>query len=262
MEVCAYRGKELLAAALEALPACGALILSDYGKGVLTPRVIEDLIAAARRANVPVIVDPKGNDYSLYRGATLVTPNRKELGDAVRRDVTGDDDIAAAATELCGSIGCKAMLVTRSDEGMTLVEKGRAPVHVPAYPVKIGDVSGAGDTVIAVLATMLAAHTELELAMRAANAAAAVVVGKRGTATVSHTGIGNLFGVDEATVSSGIVVGGQINPIDAQCVANVTNNDLLTVTKAPAGDLTCVVTPLPNNVVNTSTQRVRRILRR
>lgn len=179
--------KAIIDNALKALPKADAVILSDYAKGALTKTVIRAVIDAATKAGKPVIVDPKGNDYSLYRGAALVTPNRKELGDAVRRDVTGDDDIAAAATELCNSIGCKAMLVTRSDEGMTLVEKGRAPVHVPAYPVKIGDVSGAGDTVIAVLATMLAAHAELELAMRAANAAAAVVVGKRGTATVSLT---------------------------------------------------------------------------
>lgn len=171
--------------ALKALPKASAVVLSDYAKGVLTPNVIRAVIEAARKTGKPVIVDPKGNDYSVYRGATLVTPNRKELGDAMRRDVADDADIAAAAMELCDSVGCSAMLVTRSDEGMTLVEKGREPVHVPAYPVKIRDVSGAGDTVIAVLSTMLASHADLELAMRAANAAAAVVVGKRGTATVS-----------------------------------------------------------------------------
>lgn len=174
-------------AALKFLPKADALILSDYAKGVLTGHVIRTLIDAAGKAGKPVIVDPKGNDYALYRGATLVTPNRKELGDAVRREVSGDDEIAQAAAELCDTIGCKAMLVTRSDEGMTLVERGKAPVHVPAYPVKIGDVSGAGDTVVAVLAAMLATQADLELAMRAANAAAAVVVGKRGTATVSLT---------------------------------------------------------------------------
>jgi D-beta-D-heptose 7-phosphate kinase/D-beta-D-heptose 1-phosphate adenosyltransferase len=171
--------------ALKALAKADAVILSDYAKGVLTKSVVRAVIDAAVKAGKPVIVDPKGNDYSVYRGASLITPNRKELGDAVRRDVSGDADVAAAAAELCGNIGCKAMLVTRSDEGMTLVENGKPPVHVPAYPVKIRDVSGAGDTVIAVLSTMLASRVPLELAMRAANAAAAVVVGKRGTATVS-----------------------------------------------------------------------------
>lgn len=177
--------KAIIDNALKALPKASAVVLSDYAKGVLTPNVIRAVIDAANKAGKPVIVDPKSNDYSLYRGATLVKPNRKELGDAMRRDVTDDADIAAAAMELCDRVGCAAVLVTRSDEGMTLAGKGREAVHVPAYPVKIRDVSGAGDTVTAVLSTMLASNADLELAMRAANAAAAVVVGKRGTATVS-----------------------------------------------------------------------------
>jgi len=177
--------KAIIENALKVLPKASAVVLSDYAKGVLTPNVIRAVIDAANKAGKPVIVDPKSNDYSLYRGATLVKPNRKELGEAMRRDVANDADIAAAAMELCDRLGCSAVLVTRSDDGMTLVEKGREPVHVPAYPVRVRDVSGAGDTVIAVLSTMLASHADFELAMRAANAAAAVVVGKRGTATVS-----------------------------------------------------------------------------
>src|SRR5690606_29668807 len=152
----AEREKELLASALEALPACGALILSDYGKGALTPRVIEDLIAAARRANVPVIVDPKGNDYPIYRLAPLVTPNRGELARALNRDVRTGDEVAVGAAELCERTDIGAVLVTRSEDGMTLVERGEEPVHVPAFPVKVRDVSGAGDTVVATVATMLA----------------------------------------------------------------------------------------------------------
>jgi D-beta-D-heptose 7-phosphate kinase/D-beta-D-heptose 1-phosphate adenosyltransferase len=132
-----------------------------------------------------VVVDPKGNDYSHYRGATMVTPNRKELSEVMRRETRGDDVVAAAADELRRAVDCAAVLVTRSDEGMTLVTRSGAPVHVPAYPVKIGDVSGAGDTVVAVLSAMLGLKADFEAAMRAANAAAAVVVGKRGTATVS-----------------------------------------------------------------------------
>lgn len=173
--------------ALKALSKADAVILSDYAKGVLTKNVIRAVIDAAGKAGKPVIVDPKGADYSIYRGADLITPNRKELSDAVHREVSGDDAVATAALELCRNIGCSAMLVTRSAEGMTLVREGKEPVHVPAYPVKISDVSGAGDTVISVVASLLASKTDLELAMRAANAAAAVVVGKRGTATVSFT---------------------------------------------------------------------------
>jgi D-beta-D-heptose 7-phosphate kinase/D-beta-D-heptose 1-phosphate adenosyltransferase len=177
--------KALLDAALSALPRADAVVLSDYAKGVLTPALIRRLIDAAIAAGKPVIVDPKGNDYGIYRGATMVTPNRKELSEAVRRETNGDDEVAAAANELRQSLGCEAVLITRSDEGMTLVTRSGAPIHVPAYAVKISDVSGAGDTVVAVLAAMLGLNADFESAMRAANAAAAVVVGKRGTATVS-----------------------------------------------------------------------------
>ncbi len=171
--------------ALAALPRAGAVVLSDYAKGVLTPRVIRTILDAAKHAGKPAIVDPKIDDVAIYRGATLITPNRKELADAARRELKDDADIVAAAAELGRAVGSEAVLVTRSDEGMTLVPAGGEPVHVPAYAVKVRDVSGAGDTVAAVLAVMLAAKANFEMAMRAANAAAAVVVGKRGTSTIS-----------------------------------------------------------------------------
>ena len=162
------------------------MVLSDYAKGALTKRVMRAVIDAAKKAGKPVIVDPKGRDYSIYRGATLITPNRQELADATaqRRAQTDEEIGNAARRALARAIGAKAVLVTRSEAGMTLVGKG-APVHVPAYPVRVRDVSGAGDTVVAVLAAMLAMRADFESAMRAANAAAAVVVGKRGTATLS-----------------------------------------------------------------------------
>jgi len=175
----------LIAYAEAALPQVGAAVLSDYAKGVLTPRVIRAVIDGARRLGKPVIVDPKSHDYGVYRGATLITPNAKELAAAVHRPLASEDEVAEAAAELARAIACEAVLVTRSDEGMTLHVEGRTPIHVPAYPVKVRDVSGAGDTVAAVMAVLLAMQTPLEPAMRAANAAAAVVVGKRGTATVS-----------------------------------------------------------------------------
>jgi D-beta-D-heptose 7-phosphate kinase/D-beta-D-heptose 1-phosphate adenosyltransferase len=168
-----------------AMPQVGAVMLSDYAKGTLTPRVIRAIIDAARRHGKPVVVDPKGHDYSVYRGATLITPNRQELGAAVHRPVTTEAEIAKAAAELARLVESEAVLVTRSEEGMTLHIEGHAPIHIPAYPVKVRDVSGAGDTVAAVMAALLAMQAPLESAMRAANAAAAVVVGKRGTATVS-----------------------------------------------------------------------------
>ena len=174
----------LIGHAIKAMPRVGAVVLSDYAKGALTPRVIRAVIDAANRLGKPVVVDPKGRDYSIYRDATLITPNRQELADATRSVARSDDEVASAATALRDVLKAQAVLVTRSEAGMTLVGEG-APVHVPAYPVRVRDVSGAGDTVVAVLAAMLAMGADFESAMRAANAAAAVVVGKRGTATLS-----------------------------------------------------------------------------
>ena len=174
----------IIAHALKAMPRAGSVVLSDYAKGALTPRVIRAVIDAANKLGKPVVVDPKGRDYSIYRGATLITPNRQELAEATGSNAQTDDEIASAAAGLAVSLSAKAVLVTRSEAGMTLVGHG-APIHVPAYPVRVRDVSGAGDTVVAVLSAMLAMKSDFESAMRAANAAAAVVVGKRGTATLS-----------------------------------------------------------------------------
>jgi D-beta-D-heptose 7-phosphate kinase/D-beta-D-heptose 1-phosphate adenosyltransferase len=175
----------IIAHAVAAIPKADAVVLSDYAKGTLSERVIRGVIEAARRSGRPVIVDPKGHDYRIYRGATVMTPNAKELAAAVHRPVATEAEIAAAAAELASLTQSEAVLVTRSEEGMSLHVEGEAPVHIPAYPVKVRDVSGAGDTVAAVMAVLLAMKTPYEFAMRAANAAAAVVVGKRGTSTVS-----------------------------------------------------------------------------
>ena len=175
----------IIAYAESAMAQAGAVVLSDYAKGTLTERVIRAIIDAARRHGKPVVVDPKGHDYGVYRGATLITPNRQELGAAVHRPVATEAEIAKAAAELARLVESQAVLVTESEEGMTLHTEGHAPIHIPAYPVKVRDVSGAGDTVAAVMAVLLSTQAPFESAMRAANAAAAVVVGKRGTATVS-----------------------------------------------------------------------------
>jgi len=174
----------LIGHVIKAMPRAGAVVLSDYAKGTLTPRVVRAVIDTANKLGKPVLVDPKGRDYSIYKGATMITPNRQELADATHCAAVTDDEVATAASELGKSLGAQAVLVTRSEAGMTLVSKSGA-IHVPAYPVRVRDVSGAGDTVVAVLAAMLAMQADFESAMRAANAAAAVVVGKRGTATLS-----------------------------------------------------------------------------
>jgi D-beta-D-heptose 7-phosphate kinase/D-beta-D-heptose 1-phosphate adenosyltransferase len=176
---------ELIARALAAMSRVGAVVLSDYAKGVLTPRVISEIIAAANKAGVPVIVDPKATDYSVYRGATVLKPNRKELAETVRLAAPTEDEIIAGAAKLNQDLGTKAVLVSLSEDGLVLVPAKGAPIRVPAYPVKVKDASGAGDTVVAALALMLAARADFEVAVRVANAAGAIVVGKSGTATVS-----------------------------------------------------------------------------
>jgi D-beta-D-heptose 7-phosphate kinase / D-beta-D-heptose 1-phosphate adenosyltransferase len=177
--------RSLITAINAVLPRVGAIALSDYGKGTLTTPVIRALIDGARQHGKRILVDPKGNDYRIYHGANIITPNRKELAEAVHAAVDTADEIASAAQKLADIVDSEAVLVTRSEEGMTLYRRDQPVVHIPAYPVKVRDVSGAGDTVLAVMSILLAMNADYELASRTANAAAAVAVGKRGTATVT-----------------------------------------------------------------------------
>jgi len=162
------------------LASADLVILSDYGKGGL--RHIERMIEAARKAGKSVLVDPKGDDYSRYKGATMITPNRAEF-----REVAGrwksEEDLTGRAEKLRRELGLSALLITRSEEGMTLYREGER-LHVPAVAREVYDVSGAGDTVIAVLGVMLAAGASFAEAVEVANRAAGIVVGKLGTAVV------------------------------------------------------------------------------
>ena len=177
--------QKLIDAILPLLPRAGIVLLSDYAKGALTARVIRNVIDAARKLGKPVVVDPKSANLAIYRGATLLKPNRKEFADATRSRADTESNIAAAAQEIMQIADCDAVLVTQSEHGMTLVARGAAPIHVPGHPVKVRDVSGAGDTVAAVLAVALAAGADWEAALRIANAAAAVAVSKSGVAVVT-----------------------------------------------------------------------------
>jgi D-beta-D-heptose 7-phosphate kinase/D-beta-D-heptose 1-phosphate adenosyltransferase len=177
--------QKLIDAILPLLPRADIVLLSDYAKGVLTTRVIRNVIDAARKLNKPVIVDPKSANFAIYRGATMLTPNRKEFAEATRSRADTDECIADAARDAIQLADCEAMLVTQSERGMTLVARGGEVIHVPALPAKVRDVSGAGDTVAAALALTLAAGADWETALRVANAAAAVAVGKKGTAIVT-----------------------------------------------------------------------------
>ena len=177
--------QQLIDAILPQLARADIVLLSDYAKGVLTARVIRNVIDAAREAKKRVIVDPKSLNLAIYRGATLLTPNRKEFAEATRSRADTDQSIAQAARDAMVLADCEAILVTQSENGMTLVPRIGEVVHVPAYPVKVRDVSGAGDTVVAALALALAAGADWEAALRVANAAAAVAIGKKGTAIVT-----------------------------------------------------------------------------
>ncbi|MCU0898124.1 MAG: D-glycero-beta-D-manno-heptose-7-phosphate kinase [Burkholderiales bacterium] len=169
-----------LAAFRDLLPQYDVVILSDYGKGGLTH--IERMIELARGAGKRVLVDPKGDDYSKYRGANVVTPNRAELREVVGR-WKSEDDLAERAERLRAELELDALLLTRSEEGMTLFESGKR-LHESTKAREVYDVSGAGDTVIATLGVMLGAGASLAEAMRVANHAAGIVVGKLGTAVV------------------------------------------------------------------------------
>ncbi|TCV90519.1 D-glycero-beta-D-manno-heptose-7-phosphate kinase [Sulfurirhabdus autotrophica] len=162
------------------LPEYDVVILSDYGKGGLTH--IAQMIEMANQAGKPVLVDPKGDDYVRYRNATLLTPNRGEFKE-VAGSWKNEEELTRKAQQLRTELNLQALLVTRSEEGMTLYREGDT-LHQPAHALEVFDVSGAGDTVIATLGVMLAAGEELPEAMHMANRAASIVVGKLGTAVV------------------------------------------------------------------------------
>lgn len=164
------------------LKQAGAVILSDYGKGTLSQ--VQDLITTAKQAGVPVLVDPKGNNFDRYRDATLITPNMHEFETIVGK-CRNDAELEEKGQALIHDLQLEALLVTRSERGMTLLQRDQAAVHLPAQAREVFDVTGAGDTVIAILASALAAGSPLGQATALANLAAGIVVSKLGTATVS-----------------------------------------------------------------------------
>lgn len=175
---------DLLAAFQAALPECSAALICDYAKGVLNGAAAQAFIGAARRAGKPVVVDPKGRDFSRYRGATVIKPNLKELGEATGLPVFEDRAQELAARRLLVETEAEHILLTRGPAGMMLVSANGVVARVPALAREVYDVSGAGDTVAAVLAAGLGSGASLLDAMELANIAAGIVVGKTGTATV------------------------------------------------------------------------------
>jgi len=175
---------ELIAAIRRRMESADVLILSDYGKGVIGDTVAAAAIGAATKLGKPIVVDSKGRSYEKYRGATVLTPNVHDAGLAANIRIASDSDLAEAAAKLSQATDGAALLITRGAAGMSLFWNGE-PIHIPTEAREVYDVTGAGDTVVAVLGAALGAGLSLPDAVRQANAAAGIVVGKVGTSTVS-----------------------------------------------------------------------------
>ncbi len=184
----------------DGLGQCGALILSDYQKGVITRRAMRALVALARRRRVPILVDPKVRHFALYRGVSVITPNQLEAEQATGVRIRSQADLLAAGERILKTLRCQAVLVTRGEQGMSLFRPAHRPLHVPTFAREVFDVTGAGDTVIATLALALTSGARMDEAAVLANSAAGVVVGKIGTATASPEEL--LAAVEEAEPSA------------------------------------------------------------
>lgn len=167
------------------IATASAVVISDYAKGVVTAEIAQAAITRAHRLGIPVIVDPKQRDFSIYRGATVITPNLSELEKAAAAPTSTLAEIERAVRLIAPVVDGTALLVTRSADGMTLYRGGDQRHHVPAHAREVFDVTGAGDTVVATLALALAARLPMEQAMDLASIAAGIVVSKRGTSTVT-----------------------------------------------------------------------------
>jgi D-beta-D-heptose 7-phosphate kinase/D-beta-D-heptose 1-phosphate adenosyltransferase len=167
------------------MPRVDGFVLSDYGKGVVSPRLAQHVVHVAKTTCRPLVVDPKGSSYDKYRGATVVKPNLHEVEEVLKREIRGDEEVATAGQVLIDQLEGTAVLITRGADGMTLCRHEELPAQTAATAQKVFDVTGAGDTVVAVLGLALAAGVGLAEAAALANQAASVVVSRRGTAAVT-----------------------------------------------------------------------------
>ncbi|GMR00875.1 MAG: bifunctional D-glycero-beta-D-manno-heptose-7-phosphate kinase/D-glycero-beta-D-manno-heptose 1-phosphate adenylyltransferase HldE [Gammaproteobacteria bacterium] len=192
------------------------VVCSDYGKGSL--RQVKRLIEMCNEKNIPVLVDPKGSDFEKYTGASLITPNLSEFETVVGSCET-EDDLVAKADRLSKQFNIEALLVTRSEHGMSLMQQGYDPVHIPTQAREVFDVTGAGDTVISTLAASLGAGVSLERAMVLSNLAAGVVVAKSGTASVSLSELENAIEQNSSNTEHGILEEAELYPLLDRCRA-------------------------------------------
>jgi D-beta-D-heptose 7-phosphate kinase/D-beta-D-heptose 1-phosphate adenosyltransferase len=180
----------------ERISAClqevDVVLVSDYAKGFLSENLLTRLIMPENPGDLPILVDPKGKDYRKYRGAAVLTPNRKEALEAVGFEGNEDEDVIEAGRQLLSELNLRAVLVTRGEEGMTLFEKGKEPLHLEALARHVFDVTGAGDTVIATLGVVVGAGLELTEAAEVANVAAGFVVEEIGTTAIKKSKLESL----------------------------------------------------------------------
>ena len=176
-------GDSLLCHVMPAIAEASVVVLSDYAKGVLSERICRTIIDEARRLHVPVVVDPKGRDFTRYRGATTICPNARELAEATGESATDLNWLFSAGQSLVASLNLHHMLVTLSEKGITIL-RADSRHHVPAAARQVFDVSGAGDTVVAVVAAAISAGIPIEAAVELANVAAGIVIGKVGTVPI------------------------------------------------------------------------------
>lgn len=167
------------------------IIVSDYAKGILTDNLLSRLITTAKRQNIKILVDPKGKNYLKYKGATLLTPNKKEAAEACKLEENGKDLVKTAGEMLISELETESILITQGEEGMTLFEKGKEPLHLKALARDVYDVTGAGDTVIATLAVALGAGATSAKAAELANISAGLVVEQIGTTAIHFTELKN-----------------------------------------------------------------------
>ncbi|MFQ5839830.1 MAG: D-glycero-beta-D-manno-heptose-7-phosphate kinase [Candidatus Methylomirabilales bacterium] len=190
-------GEALVGNILDRLAEVDALLLSDYGKGIITASLLARVLPAARAAGRIITVDPKVNHFNLYHGLHVLTPNHLEAAAAWGRPIRKEEDVAAAGQALCERLGVEGLLITRGERGMCLCERGGRVTHIPVVAKEVYDVTGAGDTVIGTLTLALAAGASLYEGAVIANRAAGVVVGKVGTATVRPTELAEVLAAGE-----------------------------------------------------------------
>lgn len=181
---------------------CDAVIVSDYAKGFLTDSLLKKIIETGRELNKPVFVDPKGRDFAKYRGAAVITPNKREAAEAAGLDIASEN-IVEAGKHLAETLDLKAMLITEGEDGMTLFERGHAVAKMPSLARKVYDVTGAGDTVIATFAAAVAAGSTFTEAARLANAAAGLVVASVGTTRIEKLMLAEYLADEAHATASG-----------------------------------------------------------